>query len=76
MANIEMDSNRGYDLITEKIVLLTNDINTMIENGEISKEIAGYLLEQYRDIAKICVEHKNLSLDEKIDEMKSHPISF
>lgn len=72
MANFEINSNYGYELITEKISFLTDQIDNMLELGDIKKDAAEYLLKQFGDIAKICTDSRDLSAEEKNTHSSIH----
>ena len=65
MADIKIDASHGYEVISEKMNMLVNDIDTMLEDGVISVEAAKYLFEQFGIITRICSEYKNLDDEEK-----------
>lgn len=76
MANIEINQSYGYDVIAEKMGNLVTDINKMLENGAISKEGAEYLLGQFKNVAQICGNYKNTSIEDKINAVNSGPVRF
>ena len=76
MASIEINQNYGYDVIATKMENLVTDINKMIENGAISKEGAEYLLGQFKNVAQICGEYRNSSIEDKINAVNSGPVRF
>ncbi len=76
MADINVNSSYGYDVIAEKMELLTGDIDYMLNNGEISKEAAEYFLKQYQSIAKICVDGKTLYNEENKETTQQRSVRF
>lgn len=56
MATINVDKNFGYERIAEKMEALINDVNTMVEKEEISKEAAVWLLNEFKSITGLCAE--------------------
>ena len=56
MATINIDKNFGYEKIAEKMANLTNDINIMLEKGEISNEAAVWLLNEFKSVTGLCAE--------------------
>lgn len=64
MAEIKVDASHGYDVISEKIKMLVNDIEGMHKAGLISADAAKYLLKQYGGIVKICDEYQDLYIEE------------
>ena len=65
MADIKIDPSHGYEVISEKVNMLVNDIDKMLEDGVISVDAAKYLFEQFGIITRICSEYKKLDNEEK-----------
>ena len=59
MAEIKVDASHGYDVISEKMNMLVNDIDSMLEKETISVDAAKYLFEQFGIIARICNEYQD-----------------
>ena len=64
MADIKIDPSHGYEVISEKMKMLVNDINGMLKAGIISADAAKYLLENFSGIASICDEYQDLYIEE------------
>ena len=72
MENINIDLNHGFALIEEKIAALTNDLDTMVAQGKISKDAATWMLNRLKDITLVCRDNRT----DKAEIIGSHHISF
>ena len=64
MADIKIDPSYGYEVISEKMNMLVNDINGMLKAGIILEDAAKYLLENFSGISSICDEYQDLYIEE------------
>ena len=60
MATINIDKNYGFTEIYDKMMTLIKDVNYMVEQGDISKEAAKWLINSFMSTAKLCQDYKNL----------------